>query len=200
MGLVEKELLHQETGPEDMYQTIKLMLLKAQIFAKAGLPQKGFSLSIRAAALAHRARYLNILWEAIGTLSKVLCSLSDFEAAIQLLKSIMPRVLETDDGEMIANSHSYLADAYMGLAGKDGKDGSSKRKEQMNKVLECLDRAFDEYSRLDHVTGQCEMLAKKATIMYLNGDLVLANDVASKYLGIKRAVREEVDEGGGIAA
>ena len=189
--LVEKQFKTIKPAERDMYQTIKLMVLKAQILAKAGLPQKGFSLAMRAAALAYQGRFLGVLWEAIGALSKVLCSLKEFDAAVQLLKTIMPRVLETEDGEVVASSYSYLADAYMGLAG-EAKAGSSKRKEQMNKVLESLEWAFDEYSRHDHVQGQCEMLAKKATIMHLNGDLVLANDIASKCLGIKKAAREEI--------
>ena len=35
-------------------------------------------------------------------------------------------------------------------------------------------------------------MAKKATIMHLHGDLVLANDYAAKYLDLKKAAREQV--------
>lgn len=190
MELLEAQLFSVKNSEGDVHQTIKLMILKAQILDKAGLTQKGFSLSLRAAALAHRARYLNLLYDAVGAVAKVLCSLNEFDGAIQLLKAIIPQILETEDSELIAQTFSFLADAHMGLAGRI-KTSSAKRKEQMNNVLEYLDRAFDEYSRFEHVQGQCEVLAKKATIMHLNGDLVLANDIASKYLAIRRAAHEQ---------
>lgn len=34
------------------------------------------------------------------------------------------------------------------------------------------------------------MLAKKATVMHLCGDLALANDMASRYLDLKREYKE----------
>ena len=194
MELLEKQQASSKAGEEDMYQTIKLMALKVQIFDKAGLPQKGFSIAIRAATLAYRARYLAALWEAIVTLSKVLIGLDEFAAAISLLKAIMPQILETEDCELTARSFAHMADAYMGLAGL-AMYKSSKRKEQMNKVLECLERGFDEYSRIEHAEGQCEMMAKRATIMHMNGDLILANDYAAKYLDLQKAAREEAVQG-----
>jgi anaphase-promoting complex subunit 5 len=189
MEMLEKIQEASKAREEDMLETVKQMVLKAQIFDRAGFPQKGFSIAIRAAALAHRAKYCAVLWEAVGILCKILTSLDEFVAAIQLLKAIMPQALETEDCELVARLFSYLADAYMGLAGQ--AKVASRRKEQMNKVLECLERAFDEYSTIEHVEGQCEMLAKKATIMRLNGDLVLANDYAAMYLDIQKKAEEE---------
>ena len=43
-----------------------------------------------------------------------------------------------------------------------------------------------EYSHMGDIIGQCEMMAKKATIMHLVGDMILANDYAAKYLDLKR--------------
>ena len=60
------------------------------------------------------------------------------------------------------------------------------------KALEHIERSFDEFSRIEDVRGQCEMIAKKATIMHLNGDPVLANDCAAKYLDIKRAAKVQL--------
>ena len=79
----------------------------------------------------------------------------------------------------------------MGMAGQ-AKAETLQRKEQLTKALEYIDRSFDEFSRVEEIRGQCEMMAKKATIMHLNGDPVLANDCAAKYLDIKRAAREEL--------
>ena|SRR5438045_7647744 len=94
----------------------------------------------------------------------------------------------------------------MGLAGQ-AKSQTQKRKECLTKALEFIDRAFSgkrhslsewllgryladtncaDYSRLEDIKGEREMMAKKATIMHLLGDMVLANDYAAKYLDLKR--------------
>jgi len=179
----------QEHGA-DFFQQIKLLILKARIYDKAGIPQKGFSIAIRAASLAYKARLLPVLWDAVGALCRVLISLKEFEAAARLMESIMPQVLECEDCELAANSFSCLADSHMGLAGQM-RTGSLKRKEHLTKASGYLDRSFDDMSRIGDVQGQCETLAKKAAIMHLNGDFLLANDYAAKYLGIRKAAKEE---------
>ena len=180
--------LHDEEA--DILQRVKLMTLKARIFYKAGVPQKGFSVALRAATLAHRSRLLPALWEAIGAISRILISLREFDAAAKILSSIMPQVLECEDCDLAGKTFSFLADAHMGMAGQ-AKAETLQRKEQLTKALEYIDRSFDEFSRVGEIRGQCEMIAKKATIMHLNGDPVLANDCAAKYLDIKRAAKEE---------
>lgn len=52
---------------------------------------------------------------------------------------------------------------------------------------------FPEYSRIKDIKGQSEMIAKKATIMHLVGDLELANDYAAKYLDLKKKWRNEIE-------
>ena len=174
----------------DVFQHIDLMILKARIWDKAGYPQKGFSLAMRAASLAHRAYLLPALWDAVGAICRILTSMRDFDPAARLMESIMPQILECEDCDLAARSFSCLADAHMGLAGEAGAE-SKQRKERLTKALECIDRAFDDWSRLTDVSGQCEMMAKKATIMHLMGEPVLANDCAAKYLDIKKAAREQ---------
>ncbi|KAL8763874.1 MAG: hypothetical protein Q9184_000470 [Pyrenodesmia sp. 2 TL-2023] len=173
----------------DIFQRLKVMVLKARIYDKAGIPQKGFSVALRAASLAHKAWLLPMLWEAVGAICKILISIKEFDAAVRLLESVLPQALECEDCEATALLFSCLADGHMGLAGQ-AKAGSSQRKERLTKASESLDRAFDECSSIEDIRGQCEMLAKKATIMHLNGDTVLANDCAAKYLDIKKAARE----------
>ena len=123
------------------------------------------------------------------SLARVLLALKEFEAARQIVSAIMPGILETEDCAKAAECYSCLADAHMGLAGAAGV-GSKKRREQMNKTLTCLEQAFDEFSRTDDVQGQCETMAKRATIMHLTGDLVLANDYAAKYRDLRTAAQE----------
>ena len=174
----------------DILLRIKILTLKARIFYEARIPQKGFSLALRAVNMAYKARVLPALWEAIGALSRVLVSLKEFDAAARLLVGIMPQVLETEDCELAAESYLLLADVHMGMAGR-AKGEPLKRKEQMAKALEYIDRSIDEFSRIEDVRGQCEMLAKKATIMRLNGDIMLANDCAARYLDVEKKAREE---------
>ena len=50
-----------------------------------------------------------------------------------------------------------------------------------------------EYSRLEDIVGQCEMMAKKATIMHLFGELALADDCAARYLDLKREWAKEME-------
>ena len=173
----------------DISQRVKLMTLKAQIYDKAGIPQKGFSVALRAASLAHRAKLLPALWEAVGRVCAVLISLKEFGPTAKLLESIMPQVLECEDCNLSAHTFALLADAHVGMAGQ-AKAEPLQRKEQLTKALEHIERSFDEFSHIEDVRGQCEMMAKKATIMHLNGDPVLANDCAAKYLDIKRAAKD----------
>lgn len=178
-------------GEADIFQRIKLMTLKAWVYGKAGIFQKGFSVAVRAASLAHRARLLPALWEAVGAVCAILISLKEFSAAAKLLESIMPQTLECEDCNLSAQTFSLLADAHMGMAGQ-AKAETLARKEQLIKALDNIGRSFDEFSRIEDVKGQCEMMAKKATIMHLNGDTVLANDCAAKYLDIKRAAKDQI--------
>ena len=190
MEVLEKQLARVNTYEIDIYQTIKLMILKARIWEKAQSPQKGFSVAVRACSLAHRARILPLLWEAVIALCQILNSLREFDATVKLIQSIVPRVLECEDCELAARAFSCLADAHMGIAGRE-QANKLKRKEHMSKSLGYLEKAFDEWSRVGDVSGQCEMMAKRALIMRLSGDLVLANDFGAKYLDIRRQAVEE---------
>lgn len=189
MSILENFASKLNDEEADVAQRIKIMTLKASIFDRAGIPQKGFSVALRAANLAHRALLLPGLWEAVGVVGRILISIKEYAAAAKLLESIMPQVLECEDCDLAGGTFRFLADAHMGMAGQ-AKTGTLQRKERLTKALECLDRSFDEFSRIEDIKGQCEVMAKKATIMHLNGDLVLANDCAAKYLDIKRAVKE----------
>lgn len=191
MDTLEQLATQLDEDDADIYQRLQLMILKARIYDEAGTPQKGFSVALRAASLAHRAGLLPTLWEAIDAICAILHSLKEFEASAKLLESIMPQVLECEDCDLAARTFSLLADAHVGMAGQ-AKAETPQRKEQLTKGLENLGRAFDEFSRIEDVKGQCEMMAKKATMMHLNGEPVLANDCAARYLAIKKAARDEM--------
>ncbi|KAL8818783.1 MAG: hypothetical protein Q9223_002662 [Gallowayella weberi] len=188
LALLEQLMSELDQQEADIFQRLKAMILKARVYDQAGIPQKGFSVALRAASLAHKARILPILWEAVGAVGRVLISVKEFEAAVKLMENVLPQALECEDCELTAYLFSCLADGHMGMAGQS-KEGTLQRKEKLTKAMASLDRAFEEYSRIKDITGQCEMMAKKATIMHLNGDAVLANDCAAKYLDIKKAAK-----------
>ncbi|KAL2793304.1 anaphase-promoting complex subunit 5-domain-containing protein [Aspergillus keveii] len=188
LELIEEtaQSIHQDNF--DIQPQVKLLCLKARILEKTGQPQRGFSLAMRAANIAHRSRLLPSLWEAICALGAVLLSLQEFEAVSGMIESIMPQVLESNDCDLAAHAYSLLVDANMGIAGKlwsAGKNTPAK-KEYMNRALGYLDCAYDQYEEIEDIRGQCEMMAKKATVMHLTGDSVLANDYAAKYLDLQR--------------
>ncbi|KAL8942418.1 MAG: hypothetical protein Q9216_001682 [Gyalolechia sp. 2 TL-2023] len=190
LALLGKLLAKMDLQETDVFQRLKMMTLKARIYDKAGIPPKGFSVALRAASLAYNARLLPLLWEAVAAVCRILVNVREFDAGVKLAESVIPQALECEDCGLAASLFSCLADGHMGMAGQ-AKAGTLQRKERLTKTSEALDRAFDDYSRIEDVSGQCEMMAKKATIMHLNGDSVLANDCAAKYLDIKRAAREQ---------
>ena len=123
---VEKaaQTMHQDNF--DIHFQVKLLCLKARILEKTDQPQRGFSLAMRAASIAHGSRLLPGLWEAICVLGGVLLSLGEFEAVSELVESIMPRVLETDDCDLAARAYSLLVDANMGIAGAMWSQGQGE--------------------------------------------------------------------------
>ncbi|RDW77399.1 hypothetical protein BP6252_05452 [Coleophoma cylindrospora] len=185
LAKVERMVSQLREDGDDLNLSVKLLTIKALLYDKSGRAQKGFSVAIRAASIAWRARLMPALWAAMGAVANILTSLTEFQASSQILIAIIPRALECENCAMNARLYSFLVDAYMGMAGQ-APAGSSRRTENLTRCLEFLDRAFDEYSAIEDIKGQQETLAKKATIMRLVGDDVLANDYASAYLDLKK--------------
>ncbi|KAI0385029.1 anaphase-promoting complex subunit 5-domain-containing protein [Hypomontagnella monticulosa] len=182
---VEKMVSELRDENKDIALRVRLFLLKAELLDKCGRPQKGFTIAVRAANAAWRARLIPYLWPAIGAIANILTSLGEFEPAIQLLNAILPRSLECENSAMTAKLYSHLGDANMGMAGKMPSK-SNKRREFMTKASEAIEKAFNHYSNVEDINKQCEMMAKRATIMKVSGDNVLANDYAAAYLAIHR--------------
>ncbi|KAI1405130.1 anaphase-promoting complex subunit 5-domain-containing protein [Hypoxylon fuscum] len=182
---VEKMITSLRNDNKDIGLRVRLLLLKAELLDKSGRPQKGFSIAVRAAHVAWRARLMPYLWPAMGAIANILTSLGEFEPAIQLLTAVLPRSLECENSAMTGKLYAHLGDANIGMAGKMPPK-SNKRREFMTKALEAIEKAFNHYSSVEDINKQCEMMAKKATIMKVSGDNVLANDYAAAYLAIRR--------------
>ncbi|KAI2620549.1 anaphase-promoting complex subunit 5-domain-containing protein [Hypoxylon sp. NC1633] len=189
---VEKMISELRDQNKDIALRVRLLLLKAELLDKIGRPQKGFTIAVRAANVAWRARLIPYLWPAIGAIANILTSLGEFEPAIQLLKAVLPRSLECENAAMTAKLYSHLGDANVGLAGA-APPKSLRRREFMTKAVEAVEKAFNHYSSVEDIGKQCEMMAKKATIMKVSGDHVLANDYAAAYLAIRRSAEEAKD-------
>jgi len=86
---LENSVKHEDS---DVYQQIHLMILRAMLFAKVGIPEKGFSITVRAAAVSYKARIIPALWESVGALANILISLKEWDAARMILNSIIPQV------------------------------------------------------------------------------------------------------------
>ncbi len=102
---VEKMVVELREENKDIALRVRLLLLKAELLDKCGRPQKAFTIVVRAANVAWRARLIPYLWPAIGAIANILCSLGEFEPAIQLLYAVLPRSLECEklgyDGKAI---------------------------------------------------------------------------------------------------
>ncbi|KAJ5726400.1 uncharacterized protein N7483_007757 [Penicillium malachiteum] len=163
----------------DVHFQIKILCLKARILENTGHAERGFSLALRATAIAYRSKVLLDLWEAICALAAALLGLSEFDATAELVEGIMPQVLESEDAALVARAYSLLVDANMGIAG--GTLGTSWEEQQGRKE-----------GKIEDILGQTEMMAKKAAVMHLTGDSVLANDYAAKHLDLRRRRDTEV--------
>ncbi|OAQ68362.1 anaphase-promoting complex protein [Pochonia chlamydosporia 170] len=170
---------------KDIALRVKLLLLKVALLDKCGRPQRAFSTAVRATNIAWRARLMPCLWQAVGALSNILVSLGEFEASAQLLVAVIPRALECESSALSAQLYSFLADANMGMAGKVPPK-SSKRTEHMTRALSAVQKSFDHYSAIQDIKNQCEMMAKKAMIMKLTGEMALAADYAAAYVELRK--------------
>lgn len=184
-----EELIERFRDQEkDIALRVKLLIVKASLLDKCGRPLRGFSTAMRAANLAFRSRLIPHLWEAMGAVSNILVALGEFEAASQILDVVIPRSLECEMPSVSAKLYSYLADACMGLAGNAVRK-SSRRSECMTRALAAVQRSFDQYSSMQDIGMQAQMMAKKATIMKLSGEKQLALDYAGAYLELKKQAK-----------
>jgi anaphase-promoting complex subunit 5 len=186
---VEDLLAKRKDQPADASLNVRLLLMKASLFDRVGRPQRGFSIVMRAASQAWRARLIPLLWQAIGALANILSAMGEFAAATELLLPIIPRCLECESSFMVGQLYSWLADAHMGSA---GERGGAERTELMTRASDALEQACKHFALVEDVDRQCEMRAKQATIMKAMGEDKLAENFAAQYLSLKRGDETEV--------
>lgn len=128
----------------DVYQRLTVAVLKARMFAHAGTPQKGFTIALKAAVAAQRAGIMPVLWEAVGLFCDTLVAVEEFDAAARLLDAVLPAAHEGGDGELLGKLYDGLADAHVGIMGKERASGRKDQKDKlpgMAKAVLYLDRA-----------------------------------------------------------
>lgn len=211
---IERLIAKFRDDHRDLSLRIRLLLAKAHLFDAMGRPERGFSITMRAASLAWRARLLTLLWQAVGALANILNTMGEFSAAVQLVEAVLPRSMESENAFNTGMLYSILADARMGQAGRAGRTGtgqatkkastgettggaaavaasssavsSSKRTELFAKAHKALECAFNHFSAAEDLEKQCETLAKRATLMRVLGDHVRAEEYAALYMGLRR--------------
>lgn len=193
----EVQALIGKTADEDVSVRIRLMLLKAQIYIKAGRPQKSLTLAARAASMARRTLLVTLLWQATSTLCDVLVSLGEFDAAEQLLVVVLPRALETDVARLAGTLYTSLADARMGRAGQEAP-GSEERTEMMLGAHWALTQADEQWAALEERVLRREGWAKCAHIMKALGDGERAEEYARWYVDSRREEERDRSAGGGV--
>ncbi|OJD37482.1 anaphase-promoting complex subunit 5 [Diplodia corticola] len=119
----------------DIYQRVHLLTLKATLFAKAGVPEKGFSIAMRASSAAHRARLWPALWEALAAVQTILVELGEFRAARRLGDAVAPLALEAGDEALCAKLYLALADACVGIAGEEQQQLQYHHQQQQQREI-----------------------------------------------------------------
>jgi anaphase-promoting complex subunit 5 len=199
---IERLIAELREDRRDIALRVRLLLAKAHLFDRVGRPEKGFSIAVRAASIAWRARLLPLLWQAVGALAHILISaLGEFAAAADLLLAVLPRCLEADVAFAAGTLYALLADAWVGLAGetkarkglasshhRGGKTlaGDDDRDGLLARAQEALDAALGCFSAAEDIEKRCEVMAKKATLYKAQGDHLRAEECADKYLAMRQ--------------
>lgn len=165
---------------KDIALTVRLLLLKATLLEKAGRVTRALSTTARAAHIAFRARLLPLLYASAASLSTILISLSEFDAATALLFATLPRALEAQLAALAGRLYGLLADAQMGLAGRrEGRE----RVERLNRAADALECAFKAFAEGGERAAAREAVAKRGVVMrVLDGGL--GGEVAGKYVSL----------------
>ncbi|KAF2105828.1 anaphase-promoting complex subunit 5-domain-containing protein [Lophiotrema nucula] len=182
----------------DIHQRVTTLLLKAELFAKVGKPERGFSVAMRAASVSFKARLMPKLWDAVGRLGGIFNALGEFEAARRLLDAVIPQSLESADHTLTGMLSSQISDSYIGLAGLEDASttqGARARASYISRAEMYIDRARDAYKTVEDIEGACEQLMKKAVLAKLRGDEKVAEEWAQNYNRMWEDNQERISEG-----
>lgn len=150
--------------------------MKADLFRKIGKPEYGFSVALRAASVAYKAKLMPSLWSAVSLLANILNSLGECASAKRLLEAVLPQSLENGDNMLSGTLYSHLGDSFMGLADPAKTTETRLQTSYIAKAELYIDRARECFKKSLYLDGECEQLMKKAIIAKLRGDEKLAEE------------------------
>ncbi|KAK3944020.1 hypothetical protein QBC46DRAFT_306265 [Diplogelasinospora grovesii] len=199
---IDRLLAEHREHRKDIASRIRLLLMKARLYDVCGRPERAFSITALAFTWARRALLMRHMWQATGALANILTALGEFYAAADLLETVLPRCLETDDWLTAAVLCGHLADARMGQASEAGRIAAEEgaaavatlRAELLKDAYEMLELALRYYTALEEKKKRREMLAKLATLMRLIGDDTQAEHYAARYLKKDEVASTDPDE------
>jgi anaphase-promoting complex subunit 5 len=137
----------------DIYARVSVLNMKAKLYADMGKSQKAFTLAVRAASAAQRARILPAVWTAVGLIANVLNKMRESTASQRLLDSIIPQALEGGDGHQCAYLYAVQADVYLSMS---QEANTRKHSAMLGKAEVYADLARERKSSVRH--GFCRQL------------------------------------------
>lgn len=94
---IEDKMGELKSEESDIYERVHFLILKALLLSNVGKPSKGFTIALRAAAMAFKSNLLPSLWEAVGALANILSTVREFDMARALLDAVIPQVSIPDE-------------------------------------------------------------------------------------------------------
>ncbi|KAK4977519.1 hypothetical protein LTR28_006544 [Elasticomyces elasticus] len=170
----------------DLNHTLTLLVVKASVFAAAGVPVKGFSIALRAASTAHKAHNMPCLFEALKALCDILVDLGEYSAVVDLLEGILPMALESEDQYLIGSLYALLAEGHNGQGNDSYALDSKERAQNINVVTGYLDKAKEAFLQIEDLRGCQEVLTKKALIFRFRGEEVQAQETGDMSDSLRR--------------
>lgn len=144
---------------------IRLLIMKAELWAHVGVSAKGLSAVLRAANAAYRRNLMPLLWSAVAALAVILADAQEYTAARQVVDSILPQAIEGGDLALVARLYSELTNAYVGQACTEHAPGTKERDQLLNTALVYLERAME--GKFLPLTRMCSSKDRSLTICSL---------------------------------
>ncbi|PSK34827.1 hypothetical protein B9Z65_1410 [Elsinoe australis] len=179
---IEELFREFKTDPGSSYiHRIRLLIIKANLWAHVGKPTKGFSIALRAANAGYMRCLLPYMCQGLAALAAILIELEEYEAVRRLLDSVIPKALETADIFLSARLYSLLTDSQVGQATKDHAKGSKDFDQLLNSAQVYLERAKEGFDKVRDLDGTLACLQKKALLFRFRGEEALAEEMERMY-------------------
>ncbi|PNS19687.1 hypothetical protein CAC42_7531 [Sphaceloma murrayae] len=191
------EELKRTSGSAYVYR-VRLLTIKANLWAHVGRPTKGFSLALRVANAGFVRNLTPHVNQGVAALATILVDLEEYSAAKQMVESVLPRAIEGIDACLVARLYTILTDALVGQATLNYLPGSRDSDQQLNHALIYLDRAREAYAQLQHHDGTLECLQKKAMLFRYRGEETVAEEMEGMYAAVLEEGRKREREARGV--